>query len=573
MRPLRHLWVVALAGVSAAVVVASAPGCATPTALTVAVDSEVPCPARASAVLIGASDVTALAGQSPAATSTSCTPTGSEWAMGQIVVIPAKNRGDSESVAFAVMTRPDGASPAHCLEAAQAPACIVARRELRLLPHTELNMRVDLRLACLGVSCASGQTCVQGACVSDTVDPTTCSTSCGETTLAPDGGAPRDAGADTGTGDATLPSPAVCGDVSGLQAAAPWPMRGYCPTHQGRSPLVGPQTGRLLWRGTAGAPVSGLPTVAADGTIYVGSNDHSLHAYLPDGGSRWAFPVGGNINNPAAAIGADGTLTVPCSDEFIYHLGSDGGFLWKLGTGSDMTSSPVVGADGTLYVGGGYSGSSTVAAKSLLALRPADGGQLFAFTTMGAVETSPAIGLDGTIYFGSDDGKLYAVTQSGALTWSLMLGEMGSPTVGDDGTIYVPGGRGFSAVSNAGVLLWSVALGSATPASVGADGTLYLTAAAGDGGTGVELYALTPSGAVAWSTPVAQRVDYPPAVGADGTIYVASFDGFVRAVSPAGAVLWTYTAPAGGGFNSGIALADHVLYVGGNDNALYALGP
>ena len=49
---------------------------------------------------------------------------------------------------------------------------------------------------------------------------------------------------------------------------------------------------------------------------------------------------------------------------------------------------------------------------NLYALNP-DGTQKWAFTTGDMIESSPALGADGSIYFGSDDEKLYAITQGG----------------------------------------------------------------------------------------------------------------------------------------------------------------
>jgi len=72
-----------------------------------------------------------------------------------------------------------------------------------------------------------------------------------------------------------LPPPVGCG---GLQPGAPWPMRGYCPPHLGRSPVTGAQRASLRWAVVTGGPVLSSPAVAADGTVYVGSSDGPLYA-------------------------------------------------------------------------------------------------------------------------------------------------------------------------------------------------------------------------------------------------------------------------------------------------------
>jgi len=177
-------------------------GCRTPTTIDVSVESEVTCAANARAVLVGGSSLADLPGKAPAATSTQCAPQdGGEALLGNLVVLPLAS-GSDESTAFAVMTRPDGQSAAGCLGASEAPFCIVAKRELRFIPRTELAVRIDLRLSCLGVTCPTDQTCVKGQCKSDQVNENACTPSCDEGTLLPgvDGGAP-DAGCDGDAAD------------------------------------------------------------------------------------------------------------------------------------------------------------------------------------------------------------------------------------------------------------------------------------------------------------------------------------------------------------------------------------
>ena len=68
-----------------------------------------------------------------------------------------------------------------------------------------------------------------------------------------------------------------------------------------------------------------------------------------------------------------------------------------------MSSSPAIGADGTIYVGSRD--------KKLYAFNP-DGNVKWIFETGDAIESSPSIDVDGTIYIGSNDGKLYAIGEA-----------------------------------------------------------------------------------------------------------------------------------------------------------------
>ena len=63
------------------------------------------------------------------------------------------------------------------------------------------------------------------------------------------------------------------------------------------------------------------------------------------------------------------------------------------------------------------------------------GTKLWELTTGGRVSSSPALGGDGTIYFGSDDGKLWAVSTNGTTNWTFRIGPQvtASPAIGTDG--------------------------------------------------------------------------------------------------------------------------------------------
>ena len=72
---------------------------------------------------------------------------------------------------------------------------------------------------------------------------------------------------------------------------------------------------------------------------------------------------------------------------------------WTYRMGSQVESSPAIGADGTVYAG--------TLDGHLYAINP-DGSLEWAYTTEDSVSSSPAIAIDGTVYVRSSDGKLYA---------------------------------------------------------------------------------------------------------------------------------------------------------------------
>ena len=69
---------------------------------------------------------------------------------------------------------------------------------------------------------------------------------------------------------------------------------------------------------------------------------------------------------------------------------------------------------------------------------------LWVFETEGPIESSPVIGADGTVYVGTHrkegDNKIYALDgKTGAKKWELKTGDQGrsSPAMGADGTLYI----------------------------------------------------------------------------------------------------------------------------------------
>ena len=55
-----------------------------------------------------------------------------------------------------------------------------------------------------------------------------------------------------------------CGNVAGLQANAPWPMRGRSPSRIARSPFRGPASAHVRWAVHAGKLVNSSPAIGAD---------------------------------------------------------------------------------------------------------------------------------------------------------------------------------------------------------------------------------------------------------------------------------------------------------------------
>ncbi len=139
----------------------------------------------------------------------------------------------------------------------------------------------------------------------------------------------------------------------------------------------------------------------------------------------------------------------------------------------------------------------------------------------------PSIGADGTIYLPAS-ATLYAVGPDGQRKWAATTSAhcKGAPAVAADGTIYVSGDK-LVALAPDGIERWSFLPpvdemgGSPT---VGADGSIFVaTEAAG-------FYALTPQGSTRWTKPTANgSAKTSAALAADGTLYAMTFTGALLA--------------------------------------------
>jgi outer membrane protein assembly factor BamB len=326
--------------------------------------------------------------------------------------------------------------------------------------------------------------------------------------------------------------------------------------------------GSLKWRFSTGGYVVSSPAVAADGTIYVGSESRRLFAINPNGSLKWAYPSLAIIIpftdwfDASPTIGADGTIYAGNFDGRLYALNPNGTLKWSFLTSAYISSSVAIGPDGALFFGSGDG--------AVYALNP-DGTLRWSYETGDWVDSSPAVGPDGTVYVGSWDFNLYALNPNGTLKWKVPTGNtvVSSPAVGGDGTVYVGSGDGkLYAVRPDGSVAWTYLTGDVVDCSpaVGSDGTIYF--GSGDG----RFYALRPDGTPAWAAPftVGQGVFGGVLVRGDGTIIFGASDRYIYALKADGTLKWKYAA--GDVVDSSAAIGpDGTIYIGSFDARLYAL--
>ena len=271
--------------------------------------------------------------------------------------------------------------------------------------------------------------------------------------------------------------------------------------------------------------------------------------------------------------------------------GAAGTKLWAFDAGSAIASSPVVAADGAIYVNAEPApvpaGVPQTYSSRVFAVRP-DGVGEWAFQipegTGGQAQWDPAVGSDGSVYVSGADGVLYAVNPDGRLRWSLKIeGAGSSPTIGPGGTVYLCNDKGdLYAVNPDGTKRWSHSVEAAgtwevagagrqscgVPA-IAPDGTLYV------GGSG--LHAINPNGTARWTFDPGCKSISSPAIGADATLYACGSGdahggaaGEVYAVNPDGKKRWEFNT--GEPVGAPAIAADGTIYVGSIENYWSAPG-
>jgi outer membrane protein assembly factor BamB len=204
--------------------------------------------------------------------------------------------------------------------------------------------------------------------------------------------------------------------------------------------------------------------------------------------------------------------------------------VWSRDVGGPVEAQVTVSPDGqTLYVAS-LGGAVTALAR-------ADGEVRWSVALGDRAYATPGVAADGTLYAGADGGKLVALTPEGKTKWTLDTdGDADTgPALAKDGTIVVAGGRMVYAVTPLGYVKWRFAARRKvfTAPAIAPSGRIVF------GSQDHHAYALSPEGALVWSTDLGADVDGAPVVGDDGAVFVGTDgDELVRLDEGDGHVVW-----------------------------------
>jgi outer membrane protein assembly factor BamB len=173
----------------------------------------------------------------------------------------------------------------------------------------------------------------------------------------------------------------------------------YVGTQDGLVVSLKAADGKLRWTYNVRADVDGSPTMGEDGNLYIGADDGRLYALRSDGSLRWSFVAQKDIRS-AAAVAASGALYVGSFDGNLYALAPSGDVKWVLPTGGRIAATPVIDARGTVLVGSQDDHLYAVSPK---------GRVLWSYEMPGDVDASVAVTDSGVVVVGCDDGHLRAL--------------------------------------------------------------------------------------------------------------------------------------------------------------------
>lgn len=279
----------------------------------------------------------------------------------------------------------------------------------------------------------------------------------------------------------------------------------------------------------------------------------------------WTYSTERSITT-TPIIGTDGTIYVASVDNNLYALTPGGMLRWSFTAGSDLRASPLFAADGTIYIidweGTLFSidQEGNLNWKVEYGLRP--GGP-------------PQMGIDGNIYITTTNGVIHAINPNGKTLWTFETKQnlASSPVIDTDGTLYIATQRGWEdthgilyAISSTGDELMSTEIPTSviSEATIGFDDNIYF------GGNDGRLYAYSKTGDILWTYETDNRIASSPAVTPGGTIYVSSFDRHLHAVNSDGNLLWKFETDSYISASPTVS-ADGRIFFGSSDNYFYIL--
>ena len=167
------------------------------------------------------------------------------------------------------------------------------------------------------------------------------------------------------------------------------------------------ESAAVQWTAETDGDIDATAVAGPDGTVYFAADDGVVRAWSLAGVEKWRTSVGAPVRAPLA-LGRRGELLVSTYDTapvLVALNASDGAERWRFairpGEGDfyGIQSGALIDASGHVYFGGRD--------HYVYCLSP-EGRLVWEYETGDQVDAGPVLGPDGTLYIGSDDHRLYA---------------------------------------------------------------------------------------------------------------------------------------------------------------------
>jgi outer membrane protein assembly factor BamB len=166
--------------------------------------------------------------------------------------------------------------------------------------------------------------------------------------------------------------------------------------------------GTEKWTYTTEAWVHGSPAIASDGTIYCGSDDYYLYAFYPNGTLKWKTNTISAMRS-SPSLDKEGNLYFGMWHSLIMSVAPNGTIRWTFPLPDRdrvWGSTAAISDDGTVYIG------------SCIDMDMNGGGEIIALNLDGTLKwrktlsdcdlhSSPVIGADGSVYICDSNDGLY----------------------------------------------------------------------------------------------------------------------------------------------------------------------